>query len=169
MTTTATAPVALARHDALYWPANDRAPAAARHAVRRFLGTLGAEGAAIASDAEVVVSELVTNSVRAYQCAPGYQAARPGHGSLSLEIRHGTLLIEVTDRAPGLPDWHAQPDYISETGRGLHMVKNMCSGHCGHYRTRNNGKCVWAALLVPATAGTATLQEPTVTGLRWTA
>jgi anti-sigma regulatory factor (Ser/Thr protein kinase) len=163
--TAAPAPEAFAQ--SFWWQADTETPRDGRRALRRYLDQAGGPAAALLGDAEVIVSELLTNALRAYQAAPGRGPGIPGHCCLRLELAGHGLLIEVSDWAPGLPDWGAEPDYISETGRGLHAVKHLADGHCGHYRTAG-GKSVWAALPLPATVH---LDEPApaVTGLRRTA
>jgi anti-sigma regulatory factor (Ser/Thr protein kinase) len=129
-------------------PATFTAPRDAREAVRSFLKPYGQRGALILDDAGLIVSELVTNVVRAYGTEP------PGHGEtrdfeLSLQVCGFTLLVEVTDWAPGIPDWHAEPDYIAETGRGLFTIRNLTADNCGTYWQADGSKRVWAALMFP--------------------
>jgi anti-sigma regulatory factor (Ser/Thr protein kinase) len=90
-----------------------RTPSAARQFVgselRRLLPPLG-ETEAIA-DAELVVSELATNSVRA-----GAATVR-----VSLELHHGELEVDVADDGPGWPTL-VRPVAHEAHGRGLVLV-----------------------------------------------
>jgi anti-sigma regulatory factor (Ser/Thr protein kinase) len=86
----------------------------------------------IVDDAVLVVSELVTNALRAgFSCA------------VTIEVGVDALRVGVVDDGPGLPVVHiAQPDDVS--GRGLFLVAAL-SSDWGVRRT-GNGKEVWAAL-----------------------
>ena len=107
--------------------------------------------APLIEDAELVVSELVTNAVR----ATGLTDARPrwaGLGGLAtIEIRvllhPASVIAEVWDRDPAPPVRHdAASD--EESGRGLAVVAALCKQwdygllSCG-------GKVVWAELAIP--------------------
>jgi hypothetical protein len=84
-------------------------------------------------DTALVVSELVSNCVRAD--AHNFELALEGH--------HGTLRIEATDDAPGMPTpVQARPDEPS--GRGLMIIERL-STEWG-VRPEPPGKTVWAEL-----------------------
>jgi CheY-like chemotaxis protein len=88
----------------------------------------------IVADAELVVSELVTNAiVHAGRCC-----------ELAIAFRSGWLRIEVTDDAGGGPEVQA-PDARSEHGRGLLLVSAMTTAW-GVEPLPAGGKLVWAAL-----------------------
>jgi len=83
--------------------------------------------------AELLVSELVTNSVR------------HAHGRLQMSIcrREGTLRVEIEDADHARPQVrHADDD--DESGRGLQLVELLSSGWgCDQTPT---GKVVWFEL-----------------------
>ncbi|MEV3919839.1 ATP-binding protein [Actinomadura coerulea] len=104
-------------------------------AARRFSRSVStASGAGhVADDAEVLVSELVTNAVR---------HAPAAGGALSLRLlRAGTRLrIEVHDQSAAVPT--ARPvDLMEETGRGWFLVAVMADGHGTEHTA--SGKAVW--------------------------
>jgi anti-sigma regulatory factor (Ser/Thr protein kinase) len=70
----------------------------------------------IADDVELVVSELVTNAVRA---ARGMQDAAPV--ALYLALERGRLFVLAWDCCPDLPVLRAHPD-DAQSGRGLELV-----------------------------------------------
>jgi anti-sigma regulatory factor (Ser/Thr protein kinase) len=70
----------------------------------------------IAEDVELVVSELVTNAVRATLAV---QAAAPV--ALYLAVEHGRLYVLAWDCCPDLPVPRAHPG-DAESGRGLDLV-----------------------------------------------
>lgn len=88
------------------------------------------------AEAEVVISELVTNAVV--------------HASTAVEVRlvlvDGMLRIEVADHGGGLPDVRA-PSPGDAHGRGLVLVNGLSSAW--GVEPLADGKCVWAELSVP--------------------
>jgi CheY-like chemotaxis protein/anti-sigma regulatory factor (Ser/Thr protein kinase) len=98
-------------------------------------------------DAQVVVTELVTNALL--------------HAGTSCELRAGltdrALRLQVTDYGPGMPDPRAADDR-AEHGRGLLLVSALCVAW-GVEALPGGGKVVWAELL-RAAAGHG---EPAVT------
>jgi anti-sigma regulatory factor (Ser/Thr protein kinase) len=92
----------------------------------------------VLDQAELVVSELVTNAV--------------SHGNSGCEVRIGltdnTLRIEVTDRGAGTPDVLATTGR-DEHGRGLVLVSAVAAAW-GVDTTPGDGKVVWAHLALPA-------------------
>jgi anti-sigma regulatory factor (Ser/Thr protein kinase) len=103
----------------------------------------------LAEQAEVVVTELVTNAVNASTCngKPVYDDR--GHMlTVGLELRTDTRLlrIEVWDRANGVPaPRRADPDAVS--GRGLAMVAYFSSARWGWTPRDSHGwKSVYAFL-----------------------
>lgn len=107
--------------------------------------------AALIEDAELVISELVTNSVR----ATGLTDTKPGWADLgglaTIDVRlllyPAGVNVEVWDRDPTAPVRHdAAPD--EEGGRGLVIVAALCKQW--HYRPSSwGGKVVSAELTVP--------------------
>ncbi|AVZ75106.1 hypothetical protein SLUN_25875 [Streptomyces lunaelactis] len=119
------------------FPAEANSVRAARHAVR---GTLRAWGldSAVGDVAVLLVSELVTNSLR-YASGPiGVRMVRPEAGGTV-----PTLLVEVSDPLPDPPtERAAEPD--DEGGRGLQLV--ACSARRWGTRRGRSGKTVWFEL-----------------------
>ena len=98
--------------------------------------------------AELIVSELVTNSVQATADKDG----RPRYGETGLPVvhlrlasDHARVLIEVWDSVPRAPAARrAGPD--EEGGRGLALVEAL-SDHWGWTTMPDwSGKAVWAEL-----------------------
>ena len=138
--------------------ATPEAVGCSRRMVHRALSRWGL--AALAEDAELVVSEIVTNSLK----ATGLADARPGradpHRLALIQVRvllfPAAVIIEVWDRDPAGPVLqHATPD--QEGGRGLAIVAALCT-RWHYFPSGRGGKVVWAELAItPGTAGTAHL------------
>ena len=131
------------------------APAAVSRARQFARFALSARGlAGLAQDTELVVSELVTNAVRASTAAdpPDTAGGDPGPGA-TIRVRvlayQAGVLIEVWDSSPGSP---ARRDAApgAESGRGLMIVTALCRDW-GCYRTADGDKVVWAGLALPST------------------
>jgi hypothetical protein len=91
---------------------------------------------ALAQPAELVVSELVTNAIRASVTTPPVQAAPGMSGGIpSVELRlaadAGQLLVEVSDRDPR-PPVPAGVDPDRDGGRGLLLIEAV-SKRWGYY------------------------------------
>lgn len=103
---------------------------------RRFVDqTLGAWGAVeLAFDAQLVVSELVTNAMR--------------HGGGAAQLRllshRAELACVVTDHSHTVPIT-AAPDVFSEYGRGLRLVDALCTAW-GWLSPGGPRKLVWAVI-----------------------
>ena len=116
-----------------------------RHALRRW-GL-----AALTEDAELVVSEIVTNSVKATSLADA-GTGRAGPPDLApVQVRvllfPAAVIIEVRDRDPTGPvQQHATPD--QEGGRGLAIVAALCT-RWHYFPSSRGGKVVWAELAIP--------------------
>lgn len=101
------------------WPLPDdlTAPAAARALVRAFLEQTPGATHSIGDEAELVVSELVTNAVR--------------HGrppvALTLEHNDGTIRIAVSNADTGALPVVRNTDDLASGGRGLAMVDAVSS------------------------------------------
>jgi anti-sigma regulatory factor (Ser/Thr protein kinase) len=119
------------------FPADPGAVRTARAAVRGQLRGWGLEP--VSDVAALLVSELVTNSLRHATGPIGVRLMRPaGIG--------GVLLVEVSDPLPELPrERVARPD--DESGRGLQLVASA-SRRWGS-RPGTNGKTVWFELALP--------------------
>lgn len=101
-------------------PAGPDAPAAARRA----LATLGDRlGPASLGPLELVVSELVTNSVR--------HAGLPAGAALEVEVgvRDDAITVIVYDGGRGF-DPAERPDETSVGGWGLHVVERLARRWC---------------------------------------
>lgn len=96
-----------------------------------------------APDAELVVSELVTNALRHGRRSA---AAEPGTADDPIQLsmlRSGSELVcAVRDRSDRMPA-RRDPDFQVESGRGLHLVTCFCSGW-GVLPMLPSGKHVWA-------------------------
>lgn len=96
----------------------------------------------LAGDVELVVSELVTNALRhASVCADG-MSGYENVIQLSAMRRGAELICAVRDGSENLPT-RREPDFMAETGRGLHLV-SCFSRRWGAVPTITGGKFVWA-------------------------
>ncbi|WP_375496858.1 ATP-binding protein [uncultured Jatrophihabitans sp.] len=93
-------------------------------------------GGMLGGDVELIVSELVTNSVRA--------ASPIVHVALSLS--EAKLLVSVGDEAAGWPE-QREAGIHDTGGRGLPLVSAISSSW--GVRMLETGKTVWAELDVP--------------------
>lgn len=125
------------------FPAEPGAVRTARHAVR---GKLRAWGLDSVGDVTVLlVSELVTNSLR-YASGPiGVRLVRPNPASES-PAKSAALLVEVSDPLPD-PPRERVAESGDEGGRGLHLV--AVSAQRWGTRRGKSGKTVWFELAVP--------------------
>jgi anti-sigma regulatory factor (Ser/Thr protein kinase) len=103
--------------------------------------------------AELIVSELVTNAVRA-STGPDGRPRYDGAGMPVVVLRMASdrirLLIEVWDSIPGAPAaGHPGPE--DEGGRGLMLVQAMCARWNWQTVAGWPGKVVWAELQQPMT------------------
>ncbi|MFI2778514.1 ATP-binding protein [Streptomyces sp. ALB3] len=119
----------------------------ARHAVRDALHDWGFD-AAVGDVVVLLVSELVTNSLR-YASGPiGVRLVRPhaGGGRPEGTADGRSLLVEVSDPVPDPPtERSAGPE--DEGGRGLQLV--ACSARRWGTRRGKSGKTVWFELALP--------------------
>jgi anti-sigma regulatory factor (Ser/Thr protein kinase) len=92
--------------------------------------------AAVSDDIELLVSELVTNGVRASR-AMGRDAVRMW---LVSDLRQ--VVVFVWDASPLSPA-RADPGADAESGRGLLLVEAL-SDRWGHFDYDGGGKVVWA-------------------------
>lgn len=102
--------------------------------------------AAVSDDAELVVSELVTNALRhglSGSGAPGPGDSEPVIG-LRLVIQAPHVLCMVTDPSREIP-LRRDPDLLDATGRGLCVIES-CSRRWGWRPLDDGGKTVWALL-----------------------
>lgn len=95
-----------------------------------------AQPGAVVEDVELVVSELVTNSVRAGAELIG----------LVVEGHHHELIIKANDDAPGWPEMSDAVGPLDSGGRGLRFVAAVSAGW--GVLPEPVGKTVWTALPV---------------------
>jgi anti-sigma regulatory factor (Ser/Thr protein kinase) len=114
------------------YPATAAAPGMARSA----LTALGLPEPP-AHDLRLLVSELVTNSVRHADCAPEAKI------DLRVDRRAGHVRVEVCDAGSGFDARVVEPDLLEPGGRGLFLVDRMSTrwGVEGKSET-----CVWFEL-----------------------
>ena len=97
----------------------------------------------VTEDAELIVSELMTNALKAARPLPDIQPI-----TLYLLASDKYLMIGVWDALSAAPA--PRPHAIdSETGRGLEIVA-LLSDRWGFYHPASGGKIVWAALITGA-------------------
>jgi anti-sigma regulatory factor (Ser/Thr protein kinase) len=95
----------------------------------------------VADEAELLVSELFSNAVKAT-----LTLAAPELVTLRLLANSRRLIIEVWDHHPGIPQpYQAEAD--QESGRGLLVVETLAN-RWGYQQIQPLLKVVWAELLV---------------------
>ncbi|MET7814063.1 ATP-binding protein [Streptomyces sp. NPDC005395] len=134
-------PAAVLRYGVV-WAAEGTSIADARNAVRTLLARAGhPPHHQLSQDAQIVVSELITNALR----------HAPGPGGLLLETHTSParLRITVRDTSRAAPRLRV-PDPHRIGGHGLHLITRLCS----HFHTspRDDGKQVTAEMLLPQPA-----------------
>jgi anti-sigma regulatory factor (Ser/Thr protein kinase) len=105
----------------------------------------------IAEDISHVVSELVTNAVRAStgpDGRPKYTSASAGLPVVHLRLQsdHRRVIVEVWDLSTALPV-AKQPDPDAEGGRGLLLVEALTERWGWQHIPNWPGKVVWAELV----------------------
>lgn len=117
-----------------------RSPAAARGFVRSAVGELLTRPTpdSLCDDLELVVSELVTNAVRAGSPTVSVAVAVDGE----------RIVLRVGDDAGGWPE-PRDADVYDTGGRGLPLVSAISSSW-GVRMSGSGGKVVWAELRIPA-------------------
>jgi anti-sigma regulatory factor (Ser/Thr protein kinase) len=98
---------------------------------------------AIATDCELIVSELVTNAVT--HGARIVTSADLPPVRLRLTGRTRGVCVEVWDSSDDMPRLRTDPLNEEPCGRGLLLVAGIAS-RWGAYRTAGGGKCVFAVL-----------------------
>jgi len=112
----------------------------------------------ITDDAELIVSELMTNAIKA---AGPHRDIQPV--TLYLLASHEHLLIQVWDALTAVPA--PRPHAIdAETGRGLEIV-SLLSDRWGYYHLDGGGKVVWAVLATGAVTASRHLPATIAAGL----
>ncbi len=116
-------------------PADNTAPRVAREFLAE--SCCGSHQAAVVEEAQLLVSELVTNAIR-YGAPP-----------IELQVRcagDDSLQVRVRDSDPGSPLQPRDADADAEGGRGL-MLVDVISDAWGHEEDLD-GKAVWFTLKV---------------------
>ncbi|MDI5966089.1 ATP-binding protein [Streptomyces sp. SL13] len=100
----------------------------------------------------LVTSELVTNALRhGVGAEPGWPAAScpAAPPSVRLSLAHWTSRVVCSVRDPSDEGpMEKVPDFIAESGRGLHLVAS-CSDAWGWHPLAGTGKVVWALFPTP--------------------
>ncbi|MEU6850630.1 ATP-binding protein [Actinacidiphila alni] len=119
------------------WPHGPRSVGKARHLLARTLEEWGLPH--LSDAAELVVSELVTNSVR--------HAAEPRGRLIYTRFQRvgDSVRIEVHDANDSKPERREVPS-DEETGRGLYLVQAITGGQWGVSDRKGVGKQVWAVV-----------------------
>ena len=104
----------------------------ARRFLRHTLREWNLDG--LVDDAQIVVSELVTNAVTHAKSAP----------ELRLSLNGTTVRVEVRDDGAGTPE-PQPPTMDGEHGRGMHLVAALAVAW-GMELPQDDGKVVWAEL-----------------------
>lgn len=101
----------------------------------------------LADTIELIVSELVTNAVRASMDQDDRPRYTEGTGLACIHLRLSTdrkaALIEVWDENFGLPT-PTEPDLDDESGRGLMLVDTLALRWGWDLAPSGRGKIVWA-------------------------
>ncbi|REK84579.1 ATP-binding protein [Streptomyces inhibens] len=119
------------------FPSADQSAGRAREALRPQLQDWGLAGE-LADSAELLLSELVTNAVKA-EAPPGAEV------TVRFELSAGRLRLEVQDASDELPVM-THPEEDAECGRGLVLLDALASGW--GVTPDGIGKAVWAELAV---------------------
>ncbi|MGC5364030.1 ATP-binding protein [Streptomyces sp. DT24] len=125
-------------------------PEAARSARRHVRDALNAWQitAGRCDDTELVVSELVGNTVRHSAGAQTATDSVPVVLTLSYVSAEGCLRVEVTDRSSRQPRYRGRPGDDAESGRGLFLVEAV-SKEWGCISMPGGGKTVWCRIEAP--------------------
>ena len=122
------------------------APGCARGHARLLVAEWGLAG--LAETVELVVSELVTNGIRASACLTesrfeGRWAAGTPPVRVWLLSDSQRVMIKVWDGNDRLPELRAL-DYESEGGRGLAVIGALCENWGAFRPQSSSGKVIWA-------------------------
>uniref|UniRef100_A0AAU2ADA1 ATP-binding protein n=1 Tax=Streptomyces sp. NBC_00093 TaxID=2975649 RepID=A0AAU2ADA1_9ACTN len=94
-------------------------------------------------DAQLAVSELVTNAVR--YVSTGSPDAVPPRIKLTLHKEAHRLLVWVSDPDPRPPVLNASPEPGAENGRGL-LILERITKEWSYYFLPTGGKVVWCVI-----------------------
>ena len=117
-------------------PAVAAAVPLARHHARNALTAWGLDTVSV--DAELLISELVTNAVEATAKLPVLAPIE-----LNIAAYPGQLVLQVCDASPELPAERPQSE-SALNGRGLHIIRSISSAW--GFAREPGGKLVWASL-----------------------
>ena len=120
-------------------PPDPRSAGQARQFIRTTLGEWGL--GELDGDAELMVSELVTNALLHAGTAITVQATMCG------DDRRWTLRVGVSDDNSRVADSSSFSDLVT-TGRGLGIVRGLASNH--GVAVNGSGKTFWFELVAPA-------------------
>ncbi|MFC5751042.1 ATP-binding protein [Actinomadura rugatobispora] len=116
----------------------------------------------VLGDAKLVITEFISNAVKATGtldvqqqeayakdplAVPSAELSQLEQVRLRLSCRRAELLVEVWDSSDE-PPVEQLPDFESEGGRGLFVVRAFCE-KWGWYPAQGGGKVVWAELRAP--------------------
>lgn len=125
-----------ARHSA--WLAStDMTPSIARSVTRTFLMVNGASSTV--DNTEIVISELATNAVTVSRSTTPAQPI-----GLQITISPDSVLAEIWDHDRNHTPVPREPDFISESGRGLAIVAELADDW--GWMPFHTGKTVWARI-----------------------
>ncbi len=105
----------------------------------------------LADDSELVISELVTNAVKATDVIDAAPRWSQLAGLATIDVRvmlfERSIVIAVWDRNPAAPVIQESGLPDSENGRGLSIVAALCK-RWDYFLHDGGGKCVWAELAI---------------------
>jgi len=96
----------------------------------------------VIDEAEIVISELVTNAVRHARALPD------GSVRVHWKVKDGAVEVEVTDGGGSTAPVPAPRSLWSPTGRGLRIVRSLA--HEWGVLEGRSGRTVWVALGGPS-------------------
>ncbi|MGI5401403.1 ATP-binding protein [Streptomyces sp. CA-135486] len=112
-----------------------RRVASMRRLVRDHVARCGLRG--LLDDAELIVSELLTNSLL---------HSRGTEITLVLCVVDDELRIQVGDGIPRVPNFPSQPGDDAESGRGLDLVGYLVNARHGAWGVSSDGRFTWCIL-----------------------
>lgn len=145
------------------------APSLARRFIRTLMRAWGLADQAEAVDAaELLISEVTTNAVRATGRSEGPTEAIPGETVATIRLRarltEAGLVVEVWDNSPDQPALGCAAD-DEEGGRGLFLVNALAADWgCAQERLPPRGtpgKAVWFRLALRPTRPAVPARRPT--------
>jgi anti-sigma regulatory factor (Ser/Thr protein kinase) len=121
-------------------PGQQQSAGRARHFTQETLRRWGLGG--IVEDCAVIVSELLSNAVRY-----GLDGACPGMLPLRLALwrRSSSVTCAISDLSSAPPVLR-EPDWLAESGRGLHIVDTLAQSWGWTVPADRSGKTVWASV-----------------------